>query len=445
VKKDLKDTGSIYLPERYKQKIEAKKRWRLIKKIIVICTIVAIGSILFLILSGALSNSLNQPQLVIPGSLVSVPEITPTTPHGEPGIYLSENTTAMRTIDITEDKSRTPPTRDMQSQDNATASLRQDYPESDYTLISIDVTDLYADRTLYEYKIKQTNTSQDSSGFSVFIDARTGDFYTPEQENAKITADRAKYLVTEAFPLLHPDKVRVRYDNSPGSVLAWVFTMYRDNATILTGSMDPETGQVFSFNRTIPWEGRQTEPLLDINAAQKIADRYLFDKNKALLALNMSEARYNPLRFPQKTVAGNYVFIYNRLFQEIPCDTEGFTISVDSLTGEISGYERRWNIPDSAFSLAIDPLITRTGATFAVLKKAQETYPTAADGLVIISAEIRWKDPPSQGSIPRPGSIPLAWKVLFTDEVIRAKPMSSPAIGWVDIQTGKMLGFYYEH
>jgi hypothetical protein len=80
-----------------------------------------------------------------------------------------------------------------------------------------------------------------------------------------------------------------------------------------------------------------------------------------------------------------------------------------------------------------------------VLKKAQETYPTAVDGLAIISAEIRWKDYPPQGSTPRPGSIPLAWKILFSDEVIRAKPLSSPAVAWVDVQTGKILDFYYEH
>jgi hypothetical protein len=185
--------------------------------------------------------------------------------------------------------------------------------------------------------------------------------------------------------------------------------------------------------------------LLDIDAAQKIADRYIFDKNSATLPLNMSEAQYNPLRFPQKTVAGHYVFIYNRIVQGIPCEKDGFTISVDSITGEVIGYDRRWNSPDSAFSVTVDPLITRSGATFAVLKKAQETYPTSVDRLSIISAEIRWKDHQSQGGIPRPGSIPLAWKVVFTDEVIRAKQPPVPAVGWVDTQTGAILDINYQH
>ena len=444
--KNPKDTGSIYLPERYKQQIEAKKRLRLIKKIVVICAVVALCSVLYLILSGALSNSLNQPPPSLPGSLSSAPEITPTSPSGEPTTSLTRSTTDMRNTDILIGKGvPTQPTHDMQTLDNATAFLRQDYPAPEYTLISVNVTDLFADRTLYEFNIKQVNISPDSARFSVFIDARTGDIYTPGQESAKITADTAKNIVIEAFPLLHPDGVRVRYNNSPDSVRAWVFTMFRDNTTILTGAIDPETGQIFSFTRSIPWEGRQADPLLDSNAAQKIADRYIFDKNGSPLPLNMSDAQYNPLRFPQKTVAGQYVFIYNRIVQEIPCDNDGFTISVDSITGEVIGYDRRWNSPDNAFSVAVDPLVTRSGATFAVLKKAQETYPASVDGLSIISAEIRWKDLPSQGSIPRPGSIPLAWKVLFTDEIIRAKPLPLPAVGWIDIQTGKIIDFNYQH
>jgi hypothetical protein len=159
----------------------------------------------------------------------------------------------------------------------------------------------------------------------------------------------------------------------------------------------------------------------------------------------MTESQYIPLRVPQKTVTGRYVFIYNRIVQEFPCDNDGFTISVDALTGEVIGYERRWNSPDSAFSVTVDPLVTRSGATFAVLKKAQELYPESVDGLSIISAEIRWNDHQSQGSISRPSSIPLAWKILFTDEAIRSKPLPLPAVGWIDIQTGKILDFHYQH
>jgi hypothetical protein len=182
VNKNPKDTGSIYLPERYKQQIEAKKRRRLIKKIVIIGIVVALCGVLYLILSGALSNSLNQPLPSLPGSMIPAPEISPASPYGEPIPALTGNTTAMRTADITLGKGvPTQPIHDMLSLDNATASLRQDYPAQEYTLISVNETDLFADRTLYEFTIKQVNISQDSSGFSVFIDARTGEIYTPGQ------------------------------------------------------------------------------------------------------------------------------------------------------------------------------------------------------------------------------------------------------------------------
>jgi len=442
VNKIPKDTGSIYLPERYKEKIEAKKRRRLIKKIVIIFLVVAISSVVYLILGGAWSNSLDQTPISRPGSTVSAPAISPTSPPNELTNLLTQNVTEIRNTGIV--TGTVQPFHDTRSLENATASLRLDFPASAYALISVNVTDRFEDRSVYEFRIRPAD-SPDSTGFSVFIDAITGDLYIPGQENAKVTADRAKNIMTEAFPLLHPDRVGVIYSNSPDSVRAWVVTLFRDNTTILTGSLDPETGQIFSFTRNVPWEGRQADPLLDNNAAQKIADRYIFEKNKPQPPLNMSDQHYNPLQFPQKTVAGNYVFIYNRIVQDIPCDNDGFTISVDSLTGEVVGYDRRWNIPDNAFSVTVDPLVTRSGATFAVLKKAQETYPASTDGLSIISAEIRWKDHPLPGSIPRPGSIPLAWKVIFTDDIIRAKPLALPATGWIDIQTGKILEFYYQH
>ena len=105
----------------------------------------------------------------------------------------------------------------------------------------------------------------------------------------------------------------------------------------------------------------------------------------------------------------------------------------------------RWNSPDSAFSIAMDPLVTRSVAISAVLKKAEETYPSSLNGITIISAETRWKDDQPRGTIPRPGSISQAWKVVFTDDIIREKPSSSPAVAWIDIQTGKILDFSYQH
>jgi len=446
VNKDPKDTGSVYLPERYRQRVETKKRWRLIKKIFVFSSVVALCGVLILIVSGTLSHPLSKSLLSTPGSNVSVPERAPVSPSAEPTTPFSQNLTAVTTTVIPGDGGNpSQSTTEIQSQEKATAFLRLEYPSSAYTILIVNATEQFPDRLLYEFKIKKVTSLPDNSGFSVFIDAVSGDIYTPGQENATITSENAKSIAREMFPLIRTDDVRVRYDNNPDSVRAWVFTMFLDNTTILTGSIHPETGQLLSFTRSIPREGRQADPLLSVNAAQKIADRYILEKSKATLHLNMTEVHYIPLQVSQKTVAGQYNFIYSRIVQEIPCDKDGLTISVDSLNGEVIGFDRRWNSPDSAFSVAMDPLVTRSAAISAVLKKAEETYPSSLNGLTIISAETRWKDDQPQGTIPRPGSIPQAWKVVFTDEIIREKPSLPPAVAWIDIQTGKVLDFFYEH
>jgi hypothetical protein len=439
VNKDPKDPGLTYLPERYKQQIEAKKKRRLVKKIAAICVVFAICAVLYLVFSGGLPGSLDQSANGLP----IIPVLSPgnTSTSGEltsqngilqenPGISIGGEVPAQ-------------PTHDMLSLDNATAFLRQDYPASAFALIGVNVTDRYSDRYLYEFRIRQTGSGTEETAFSAFIDARTGDPYTLGQDSVKITAIRAKEIIIEDFPSLHPDTVRVRFENRPESLRAWIFSMNRGDTPILTGTLDPDTGQLLSFSRNISWEGRQAGPLLDISAAQKIADHYIIEKNSGPLPINMSEKRYIPLEVPQKIVAGYYVFSYNRIVQGIPCDSDGFTLSVDSVNGEVTAYIRRWNSPDSAFSVAVEPLVTRYEATFSVLQRAKETHPESIDGLSIISTEVRWKDHQLAGTLPRPGSIHMAWKVQFTDEIMRVKEVPVPATGWVDIQTGKILDFYY--
>lgn len=190
--------------------------------------------------------------------------------------------------------------------------------------------------------------------------------------------------------------------------------------------------------------GRPTGPVLDISAAQEIANTYISEHNGPV-AVNMSTGRYNPMGSPSDPVAGCYSFEYNRIVNDIPCDNDGFVIGVDSVTGEITGYKRQWNAPDNAFSVATEPLVVKHEATFVVLQKAEETFPASVNGLQIVSAEIRWNDQHKVGVTPRLGSIPLAWKVEFDDETIRANSSAKPAVAWVDIQTGKILEFQYRH
>ncbi|MGA2913623.1 MAG: YcdB/YcdC domain-containing protein [Methanoregula sp.] len=444
--KNPRTLGGAYLPERYKQQIEAKKRRRLIKKIAVICAVIMIIIVVYVVLSGVLVGSLNQYLHTLPESAEPSPE---TLPVSSSTAFMTTMTGNM-TVDVTPAIiiGTSVPARlvsGMLSLNDSIAAVRQDYPESMYTIISVNLTDRFLNSSLYEFRLKKAESSSADPGFPVFIDARTGDPYTPGQESARISADQAKNLVQEIFLIVNPDRIMIKYNNSPDSVKAWIFTVQHDSRTIITGSLDPDTGQITSFSRTISLQGRQADPVLDRSAAQKIADRYIIDRNGAPLPINMSAARYDPLGFPNESVAGQYVFVYNRIVQDIPCDYDGFTISVDSVTGEITEYNRRWTSPDNAFSVAVDPVVERYEAIFSVQQRAQETFPASASGLKIISAEIRWEDMHPPRSIPRPGSISIAWKIQFDDDIIRAKQWPVPATGWVDARTGKILDFYYQH
>jgi hypothetical protein len=446
VNKDPKDPDITYLPQRYKEQIEAKKRRRLYKKIGVFFLIIIICAVVYVIANGTMTGSLTRTGIQLPAISAPTAETIPFPQSVEPTSTPAGNITVSITPNyIIGEGVPVQPASGMQSLDTAIASLRLDYPEGAYTLISVNVTDQYAGQILYEFRIRRVNSSPDDTGFSVFINAKTTDPYTVGQDSVRITADQAGALLSNHFIAYHPEKIRLRYVNTTDSLQEWIFTLYQGNSTILTGTMDPDTGQVTSFSRNIEQSGRQADPLLDSSAAQNIADRFIVEQNGFPLPVNMSNSRYEPLGSPDLVIAGQYVFVYNRIVQDIPCDYEGFTIAVDSVTGEVTEYQRRWTAPDNAFSLVTEPLVTHYEATYAILDRAKQTYPASSDGLKIISADRRWKDQIPSGSIPRPGSIPIAWKVQFDDTIIRQKPWLLPGVGWVDDQSGKILDFYYLH
>jgi hypothetical protein len=446
VNKDPKDADITYLPQRYKEQIEAKKKRRLYKKIGVFFLIIIICAVVYLIVNGMMTGSLTQTGIQLPAIAIPTAETIPmpqsVEPTSTPGEYITVTVTPHFIIG---EGVPVQPAPGMQSLDAAIASLRLDYPETAYKIISVNINEQYADQKLYEFRIRQINSSPDDTGFSVFINAKTADPYTIGQDSVRITAEQAGTLLSNNFNAYHPEKIRLRYVNNTGSLPEWIFSLYQGNATILTGTMDPDTGQVTSFSRSIEQSGRQVDPSLDSSAAQKIADRFIVEQNGFPVPLNMSNSRYEPLGSPDQVIAGQYVFVYNRIVQDIPCDYEGFTISVDSVTGEVTEYQRRWTAPDNAFSLVGEPLVTHYEATYAVLERAKQTYPASSDGLKIITADRRWKDQTPSGSIPRPGSISIAWKVQFDDTIIRQKPWLLPGAGWVDDQSGKVLDFYYLH
>ena len=149
---------------------------------------------------------------------------------------------------------------------------------------------------------------------------------------------------------------------------------------------------VVTFNRTIHPGGRSQNPVMTMGNARQIADSTINNRNNGILSINMSDGRYIPLATPGGNVAGSYRFIYNRIIQDYPCDVDGFIVSVDAVSGEITEYVQRWQTPDNAFMIIETPVVVRYDAIYTVQAKAKTLYPSSISGLSIISAERRWKD-----------------------------------------------------
>lgn len=425
-----------YLPERYRQQVKAKKQRRIYKKLVTAGLVIVIVIIAIFLLSGVLSA----PQQSSPAQSPALPVPTTGVQNAIPAVNVTVTVTPgyIRGTGIS-----TLSASGVLPLEKALSLIWLEYPADTYTIVSANLTDRYAGLVLYEFTLKPTGTGSTGTPFIIFYHAVTGDPYTIGEESARITAEQAQDLVRKALSPLQSDLLLARYGPAPDAEGTWNFRIVRGTTPVITGTLDAETGSILAFNRTIQKTGRPGEPVLDMPAAQVIADRYISGRNGPV-AVNMSDGRYYPLGNPSVPVAGYYTFIYNRMVNNIPCDEDGFILDIDSATGEITRYVRHWTASDNAFSVASEPIVLKREATFSALQQAKEVYPESMNGLRIVSAEIRWMDRHPSGVTPRPGSIPLAWKVTFDDDVIRANG-AQPAVAWVDAQTGSILDFAYRH
>jgi hypothetical protein len=261
----------------------------------------------------------------------------------------------------------------------------------------------------------------------------------------RISESQARIIARTAFPGLPAGEIKTQLSTSTDFGQVWKFTLQADTRTEASGLIDAETGSLVLFNRTVSPAGRPENPVLTLEKAQKIADSTISNRNNVILSINMSSAQYIPLSGSAGKAAGYYRFTYTRMVQGYPCDADGFIVAVDAITGEITEYVQHWQTLDNAFMLAEDPVVPRFDATYAVSARAKSIYPSSITGLRIISADVRWKDRHDPETTPRPATIPLAWKVVFDDETIRAKTDPMPAVGWVDTQTGGILELDYQH
>ena len=396
---DSDDFNEPYLPERYKEFVRKKKQRRLIKKIGIVAALAIALVVVFILVSGFFSGS---PQPAPSPTAVPTPAVTPGLP-------------------------------------TATATTAATIPPSPVA-IATTVPPTIATKTP-----ETTATVTATETPEPVLTARAGTIVTQKTEAPKISEKQALAIALVAFPGLPAGDMNVELTKDPVFGQVWKFVLRADTTTEASGLIDAETGTVVNFSRTIHTGGRPQNPVMTIGNARQIADSTINNRNNGILSINMSDGRYLPLAAQGGNVAGTYRFVYNRIIQDYPCDADGFVVSVDAVSGEITEYVRRWQTPDNAFMILETPVIARYDAIFTVQAKAKTLYPSSISSVRIISAERCWKDSHDPATLPRPSSIPLAWKVVFTDDTIQAKSGAAPAVGWVDTRSGEIIEMTYQH
>lgn len=441
------DLSEPYLPERYRQKIRNKQRSRLLKKILTGILAVTIAAIVLVVLFGYLST----PQLRMP---VPATE-TPVSPTSTTGSTLSPATPAVTVTPVL-----TPATTRSYSiasgvpvtgtgssltLDNAVVALRDYYPENDYMIRSVNYS-VGSDRSLFGFELVPKETLTGSSPFIVFIEAATGKPWAPDAETAAITRSQAEGIAVAAFPSLTPDTKKIWYSSNPVHGAVWQFLFSSGSLPLVSGSINAETGDLISFSRHILASGRKTIPSVGEDTTREKALQFITEKNNgATLPLNLTSVKYNAWGTPSVPAAGAYTFFFERSYHNYPVDTDSVVVAVDAETGDVITYDILWSTQDYAFSQTSETTIVQRDAIFAVMQAAKNRLPESVESVQIISSELRWNNQHSPGFTQRPGSVPLEWKITFSDDTIRANSSLSPAVAWVNIQTGNVTSLNYQH
>ncbi|MGA2918636.1 YcdB/YcdC domain-containing protein [Methanoregula sp.] len=441
---DSGDFNQPYLPGRYRKKVRENQSRRLRKKLLLAGALVAIAAIAIFIFSGIFSTHGTPSPLSHPLVPASGSAMTTITVSVAPTVIPATNVTPSETYAFTVGPGvPVQASGDTISLSEAVASLREYYPAGDSSISSVNFSS-GSNHTLFGFTLTPT-TPQWGEDFVVFIDATTGEPYAPGQENAAITASKAKILALSAFPGIHPEQVKVWYANDPVKGGGWQFIFLTQNTVLARGTLDATTGDTTALILIVPHTGRPASPSIDQDKAKTIADQYISDHNGGPLSLNMTTEHYEDWSTASEPAAGQYVLTYERIFQDFPVDTDRIAIAVDSVTGNVLSYDKTWTTEDFAFSQTVELAVGMRDATFNVMQAAKTKFPLSVESVRIISADIRWNNRHTPGITQRPGSVPLAWKVLFDDATIRADPTLPQGIGWVDIQTGNVTELEYRH
>lgn len=449
------DENKPYLPERYRQKIRQKNRRRAAVRILTITLITIVIAVLVFSLS-------QLPWLGLP----AIPFSSLPQPSQGPPVVITLNSGSQNGIPApgtspASSSSVSPapaspvagytigPGVPQQAGNGslslaqAEAALRRYCPEDMFTISSVNYSAGSA-RSLFGFTLQTTGGGFPQEDLIVFIDSASGMPWSEGEETAVFPKEMVRGVVLAEFPDEGISTPFIWYHNEPPTESSWKFTLVSRNMTLLYGSVDATTGEIRAFARNIPFYGRPADPAVTQETAQGIADKYVAARTSGLSLTHIS-SRYDRWGTESVPAAGAYMFFWERRYLDYPVDTDGITVVVDALNGKIIGFDKQWTTAEYAFSQAIVPTIARHDATYAVMEAARSVYPEQIESVRILSSELRWNNGQMKGTVPRPGSVHLAWKIVFDDEMLRANTKLAPGIAWVDIQTGNVTAIEYRH
>jgi len=231
--------------------------------------------------------------------------------------------------------------------ENASALVMEDYPMY-YSIAAVNLTNQSYGRLLYEFTLVPESDAPFHSNQTAYVNAATGDLYSPLQDKAGITIDEAKARAGSAFPKWTIDRVQMKYNDGTRYDRAWEFHLYSGEEELIHGALSPDNGVLDWYVLNGPTRfGRPVDPVVSIDAAEKTA-RAEIQTRTGISVPDLLQSRYDSLGMPDAKIAGQYVFLYeNNRPGRKACENDGFTIVVDSVSGKVQEYRRTWTQPQS--------------------------------------------------------------------------------------------------
>ena len=276
------DFSEPYLPDRYQQKIRKKQRGGLLKKILAITLALAIIAIVLVGILGLPSVGPTQtlvptpePTALVSPAVITASTLLLATPAVADTLTVTATPTRPYIIDPGVPVTATGNSLNLEG---AVAAFRSYYPESQYTIRSVNYS-AGSTHSLFGFQVIPLENIQKKTPFVIFIDAATGTPYTPGAVTASITESQAERIATTTFPALSPDTTKIWYTVSPAYGKVWQFSFSSGSLPLVSGRIDAETGEILSFSRHIPASDRKKSPSITQDVARDYALRFITEQN----------------------------------------------------------------------------------------------------------------------------------------------------------------------